>query len=270
MRARPTPRCFRRHEAHPMISGHDCFAVWAPETSFWSQWAKPVLFASVPMLSTDPVSPAALETVVGLPQPWDQSAVLVDLPGELAVRFGLALAVYGFRPVPLFNGTAGPNPVVPVDGIQHALGGGVEVLRRTTIAPDARPVFLVDADRGRPIGAEEPGRYDNRWVVLPQDFPSATLLLSHGIKDVTLVRQRSLIPDQDLTHVLLRWKQGGVRLRAIGLETGEVNEDLSLAVPSGFRSLWYGAIALMGLRRNNAGGFGSLVPEETRRSGFYG
>lgn len=30
------------------------------------------------------------------------------------------------------------------------------------------------------------------------------------------------------------------------------------------------AIALMGLRRNNAGGFGSLVPEQTRSTGFYG
>jgi hypothetical protein len=40
--------------------------------------------------------------------------------------------------------------------------------------------------------------------------------------------------------------------------------------PSSFKLAWYAAIALLGLRRSNVGGFGSMVPENTSRSGFYG
>ena len=253
-----------------MISGPDCFAVWAPDGVLWSPWAKPVVFAHAPALSNEPEATVPPLEVPGLPRPWDESAIVVDLPGAQAVLVGLALAERGFRPVPLFNGTSGPMPIVPMEGIERALGAGTEVLRRAAIAPDAKPAFLIDADRGTPIGTGVPGRYDNRWVVLPQDFPSASFLLGHGVKTITVIRPRAHVPDQDLTHVLLRWKEGGLRLRAISLDTGTVEEDLSLAVPSGFRRLWYGAIALMGLRRNNAGGFGSLVPEQTKSTGFYG
>lgn len=253
-----------------MIPGPECFAVWAPDGVVWSQWAKPVVFAQAPALFNEPEAVVPPFDALGLPRPWDESAIVVDLPGAQSVLVGLALAGRGFRPVPLFNSTSGPTPVVPMEEVERALGGGTEVLRRTTIPPDAKPAFLIDSQRGTPIGADVPGRYNNRWVVLPQDFPSAAFLLGHGVKTITLICQRSPVPDQDLTHVLLRWKEGGLRLRAISLETGAVEENLSLAVPSGFRRLWYGAIALMGLRRNNAGGFGSLVPEQTKSTGFYG
>ena len=255
-----------------MISGQDCFAVWAPDDVFWSQWAKPVVFANATVLLNDPppVLPA-LDSAV-LPGEFEPAAIVVDLPGPEAVLVGLALAERGFRPVPMFNGTSGPMAVVPVEPIEKALGSGAEVLKRLTIAPDARPAFLIDADRGSILGAKEPGRYDNRWIVLPQDFPSGNTLLARGIKQVVVIRQRAPVPDQDLTHVLLRWKDSGLELRGIALETGEAASPMSLVVPSSFRSLWYAAIALMGLRRSSVGGFGSTVPQQTSsgRSGFYG
>jgi len=255
-----------------MISGEEAFAVWAPDDVFWSQWAKPVVFASAPILPSEP-EPALppLDSAL-LPGGFEPAALMVDLPGPQAVLVGLALADHGFRPVPMFNGTSGPRAVVPVEPIEEALGVGTAVLKRLTIPRDAWPAFLIDADRGNVLGAKEPGRYDNRWVVLPQDFPSGTTLLSRGIKQVVLIRQRSLGPDQDLAHILLRWKEAGIELRGVALETGESAAALSLAVPSSFRSLWYAAIALMGLRRSSVGGFGSTVPEQTSsgRSGFYG
>ena len=254
-----------------MISGPDCFAAWAPEGVVWSEWAKPVVFAHAPVLLTEPALIIPELTLPNLPRPWDQSAIVVDLPGAQSVLVGLALAQRGYRPVPLYNGTSGPAPVVPVDGIEPALGAGADVLKRCTIAPDARPVFLLDSDRSTPIGAGEAGRYDNRWIVLPQDAPSGTFLLSQGVREITLITQRLGVPQPDLTHVLLRWKEAGLRLRAVSLETGAVDENLSLTAPERFRRIWYGAIALFGLRRNNVGGFGSTVPEQTSRpGGFYG
>lgn len=253
-----------------MISGQECFAVWAPDNVFWSQWAKPVVFASAPALPTDPEPVLPVLDHPALPRTFDPAAVVVDLPGPQAVLVGLALAERGFQPVPLFNGTSGPNPVVAVEPIERALGTGTNVLRRLTIAPDARPAFLLDSDRHNQRGGAEPGRYDNRWIVLPQDFPSGATLAAHGIKEVTVIRARAAVPDQDLTYVLLRWQEAGLRLRAIALETGAVQEPLSLVVPSHVRRLWYGAIALIGLRRSSVGGFGAIVPQQTRSSGFYG
>ena len=79
------------------------------------------------------------------------------------------------------------------------------------------------------------------------------------------------VPDQDLTFVLKRWQDAGVRIRSVTTETKESHEAVSLVVPTGVRWLWYGALALMGLRRNNVGGFGAQIPEQTSRSGgFYG
>jgi len=253
-----------------MISGQDCFAVWAPDDVFWSQWAKPVVFASATVLVSDPEPAVPALTSPGLPGEFEPEAVVVDLPGPQAVLVGLALAQRGFRPVPMFNGTSGPNAVVPVEPIERALGAGTEVLKRLVLAPDARPAFLIDADRGTVMGAQEPGRYDNRWIVLPQDFPSGVALLAHGIKQVLVIRQRTTVPDQDLTHVLLRWAEAGVALRGLSLETGVMESPLSLTMPSNFRRLWYAAIALMGLRRSSVGGFGSTVPQQTQSSGFYG
>jgi hypothetical protein len=253
-----------------MISAEEAFAAWAPDNVFWSQWAKPVVFANAPALFDEPAPVIPTLAFDVLPGSFDPTAVVVDLPGDQAVLVGLALVNHGLRPVPLFNGTSGPNEVVPVEPIERALGAGAVMLKRNTLAADAKPAFLLDANRSNVIGAGEPGRYDNRWVVLPQDFPSGSALLAHGVKDILLIRQRDRVPDQDLTHVLLRWQDAGLRLRSLCLETGEITDPLSLTVPSNFRKLWYGAIALMGLRRNSVGGFGSVVPQQTQRSGFYG
>jgi hypothetical protein len=63
-----------------------------------------------------------------------------------------------------------------------------------------------------------------------------------------------------------------LKLRAIDLSTGRVEEPLTVPAPSRFRLAWYAAVALLGFRRSNVGGFGSTVPEQThhRGGGFYG
>jgi hypothetical protein len=252
------------------MTSENCFAIWAPDGNVWSDWAKPVLFASFGnMVRTDSAELPPL-AIPAMPEMWSDTAVVVDLAGADAVRAGLALAERGFRPVPLFNGTLGPNAVVDVEPLANALGLGANRLATLPLSPDARPAFLLDSRRGG-WSAPDPGRYDNRWVVLPQDFPSATFLRSRGTRDVVLIQQETLIPAADLTHVLLRWREGGLRLRGLNLATGKLEDDLDVHQPSGFRRAWYAAIALFGLRRSDVGGFGSTVPQQTSgRSGFYG
>jgi hypothetical protein len=247
----------------------DCFAVWAPDDSIWSEWAKPVAFIQAAELNlSGPPSDAELPSLpltVG-----SNSAIIVDLPGAEAVYAGLALAERGIRPVPLFNGTSGPSAVIDVQPLTHALVTGAARLTRHQPVRDATPAFLLDSRRNDPAIVLRPGVYDNRWVTLPQDFPSGALLVSRGLQHVTLVQRDGFTIRPDLAHVLRRWQDHGIVLRVVDLVSGTTEDNVRVPKPSGFKLAWYTAIALLGLRRSNVGGFGSMIPEQTARSGFYG
>ena len=249
------------------MTGEACFLIWAPDHSPWSAWAKPVLFAQEANMPE--TAGADVPLGVRLPELWSTGAVVVDLPGDESVSAGLSLAARGFRPVPLFNGTAGPNPLVEVDPIRRALARGAEELARAPIDPNARPAFLLDSRR-MPVGPTGgPGRYDNRWIVLPQDCPSGVFLRSKGIAAVTLV-QRGGIVAEDLAHVLRRWQEAGIKVSLVDLGVEEAPRPFTVPRPSWFRWMWYSALAVAGLRRSYVGGFGSQIPESSGRSGFYG
>ena len=252
-----------------MTLSEECFTAWAPDHVTWSAWAKPVAFVQAADLNLgDPPTDAELPSIpiaVG-----SNSAVVVDLPGAEAVYIGLALAERGLRPVPLFNGTSGPSAVVDVHPITRALVVGAERLQRRQPAADAAPAFLLDSRRNDPAIVIRPGSYDNRWVTLPQDFPSGALLASRGFHHATLIQRDDLSIRSDLAHVLRRWQDHGIALRVIDLMSGRTADNVSVPKPSGFKLAWYSAIALLGLRRSNVGGFGSMIPEQTARSGFYG
>jgi hypothetical protein len=239
-----------------------CYEDWAPADSPWSAWAKPVLFGQMDGLEFRSV---ATDGFAGRLPRFDRDvALVVDLEGSEAVRAGLELARRGWRPVPLFNATRGSKPLVDVFPTMTMLVAGGELIASTRIRPDAPPAFLIDARRmtGYPV----PGTYDNRSIVLPQDFPSANLLRSRGINTAVLVREGTGRPQEDLSHVLLRWQRGGISLKAQNLNGEE--DNLVVTPPSLFRRAWYRVIALLKLRRNNVGGFGALVPEAS--SGGYG
>jgi hypothetical protein len=269
MHARPTPQYWQRDRTSVMsITREDAFAVWAPDDVLWSEWAKPIAFVQWDEIADDDMPVPAPQRPFRTAPPLD-SVVVVDLPGAESVRAGLALAASGFRPIPLFNGTSGPSPLIDVAAITRALRAGVDSLKQLPLRVDAPPAFLIDSRRGGPSAPSASG-YDNRWVVLPQDFPSGSLLRSRGIMHATLLRNGDLSIASDLAHVLRRWQENGIRIHVVDLGSGRVAEDVTVPKPSGFRLAWYAAIALLGLRRNNVGGFGSPIPEATARSGFYG
>jgi len=243
------------------MTNEECFEAWAPDGVLWSQWTKPILFARLPPATRpEPTEPKLDANVGWAPEPRGDTAIVVDLPGARSVGAGLALARLGYRPVPLFNASDGPSAVIDVGPIARALVAGADALRESNLKPDAPPAFLLDADRMRPRMHPGPGRFDNRWVVFPQDFPSATMLLSRGVREVLLAQVGEAAPQEDLAHVLLRWRNAGIRLLAVDVERNERPRDLLVKPPSLFRRAWYRAVALVGLRRNDAGGFGAMIP----------
>lgn len=249
------------------------FEAWAPDEGLWTPWAKPVLFANLSRVVGDPVPVDSWRSVdVGqVPPARGATAVVVDLPGKQSVLAGLALADRGYRPVPLYNVNVGPNAVIDAGEIAGALRSGAEELRQMRIAPDAPPAFLLDSRRMRPIRTPAPGKFDNRWIVMPQDFPSATMLMSRGIAEVLVLREDESPARGDLAHVLLRWRRAGMSILGVDVKAGSRARELTIEPPSLFRRAWYRLIALAGLRRANVGGFGAQIPEEYeggRMSGF--
>ena len=165
------------------MTKEELFDAWAPEGVEWCAWAKPVLFAqwpeSITPAATDPDWPDA--NYLWLPQASGRTVLVIDLPAVESVRTGIAFARRGYRPVPLFNTSHGPSAVIEIAPLMLALAKGGLSLKTFSIAPTAPAAFLLDADRMRPPTPPSPGKFDNRWVVFPQDFPSATLLRAGGI-----------------------------------------------------------------------------------------
>jgi hypothetical protein len=254
------------------MSDERIFEAWAPDDALWTPWAKPVLFANLSRFS---VTVPAIDQwrsvdVSQVPSARGGTAVVVELPGLESVLMGLALAHHGYRPVPLYNVNVGPNAVVEVDAIAGALRGGADVMRETRIAPDAPPAFLLDANRMRPAKMAGPGKFDNRWIVMPQDFPSATMLMSRGISEALVITVGDNPARGDLAHVLLRWRRAGLTVLGLDVKGRDRPRELRIEPPSLFRRAWYRLIALAGLRRSNVGGFGAQIPEEHEGGGVGG
>jgi hypothetical protein len=278
------------------MSSEAAFATWAPAEGPWSPWVKPLLFAherewtgqSDPELIEVP-EPTWLEptdTVGGYRERTRKrgdlsTAIVVDLPGALGVAWGIAFARKGWRPVPLYNAIPGGVPggvpmvssssqfgavpvlrdtsaLVDVQPIVSAMRRATRVLRELSPPPERPPVFLLDANRRD--GVPSPGRFDNRSLSLPTDFPSAVFLRTRGIERVVLVQRLGLEPQEDLAHTLLAWQEGGIAILVKELERDAEPRAIEVKPPSRFRTLWYRALATMGLKRAPLGGFGGTIP----------
>ena len=254
----------------------DVYLAWAPADSIWSPWAVAVPFAQIVCAGLEATE--EMESVKDLAAgltPEPDLAVILDLPGDQAVRLSLALASRGFRPVPLIDGSPGPQipSVFPSLNVARPTGAaaiavdmrqtmrwlciGAVQLASLSISANASPVFLLDALRtgiGQNFGPEV---FDNRWKTFPQDFPSAKFLLEHGIRRILLIQDSVASPAEDLAHVLLRWQQGGLAIFAASVAAVDAPTLITVRRPSQFRALWHRALALLGLRRASTGGFGA-------------
>ena len=259
----------------------ELFLTWAPTAAVWSRWAKPVLFTQLTAQSAagDPsanVTPidfaAALATVPGATSEG-KMAIVINLPGAESVDAGLTLTHSGYRPVPLYNCTDGPSAVVSVKEIIARLMAGADILQGLALPDDAPPAFLLDSDPLQGALPPSPGQFDNRWVVFPQDFPSAIFLRSQGIERVRLIQRNRPTADDDLAQVLLLWQHNGLAVDTMILNG--TTEIVPLA-PIEFRPsvgwgghLWYRAFLFMSTRRrrSNVGGFGAVIPRPSSGGG---
>ena len=245
-----------------MPTGRECFEAWAGDHE-WSDWTKPTLFASelfaayanvgqqsIPDTEHGALEMALRNNIRHRDDAGNRACLVVDMPDARAIRFGAALSQHGFAPLMLFNGVASArNPIIPYHDVVAALiryAGGLRV------AADPSPAFLLDSRRldGSPM----PGRYDNRWITFPQDFPSGGRLRSSGITRCYLVLEPQRIAD-DLAHVLKRWQDAGIEIC-----DATNGQPLNVTTPPLYKTLYYRWLALVKLRPNSFGGFGAVIP----------
>ena len=207
------------------------------------------------------------------------SAVIIDLPGAESIRLAMVLATLGYRPVPIINASPGPvglqvnllpqpanvSPrsivVLDMSSLVREICIGNELLHKLSFASDAPSVFILDSLRLQGTNPIRDDMFDNRWMVFPQDFPSARFLADKKIKRVTLVQAEKARPLEDLSHVLLRWQEAGIEIVATASGDMSASSRIIVSKPSRFKASWYRALAIVGLRRNSVGGFGSFIPE---------
>lgn len=251
------------------MNARQTFAAWAPPASIWSAWAKPALFTELGRVTSElgSAEPLSVEDAPWLPIFDQRTAIVLDVPGEVAVVRGLQLARHGYRPVPLFNTTHESGAVVNVHEILQGLNLGRRLLPEIPLPADAPPVFLLDSNRLPHRLGGIPGTYDNRWVVLPQDFPSAAKLRAHGISAILLWQRENAQPADDLAHVLRRWQDGGIDIYVEYGTLASAPAPLRVHRPRFYKSVFHRLLVLFGLRRNSAGGFGDTVPVPSENSG---
>jgi hypothetical protein len=257
------------------VTPEELFGIWAPGESIWSPWVIPVPFAQIACV--DASSDAALvraKTPTALIDAASDLAVIVDLPGGESIRFGLALAERGFRPVPVIDGSPSPFVVaiapasqtgeakehrivvVDMNDLVRSWCAGANVLSALTLSPMAMPAFLLDSLRLSCEQATDKELFDNRWKVVPQDFPSAKLLRERGIRRVLLVQERFGQPREDLAPVLLRWQEAGLEMLVSDRVHTQEPQRIRVIRPTALGAIWQRALEILGLRHNSVGGFG--------------
>src|SRR6266700_314203 len=253
-----------------MLSKDEIYRVWTPIESPWSRWVKPVLFAF--MDAVFEVSPArAISFESGWVPAAGDAAIIVDLPGDDGVLWGMHLARSGYRPIPLYNALpfplgmkmsvlrSRPQTTVNVELILAALYRETTTLQQIPMSKEAPPAFLLDADRRIACVDPEPGCFDNRSVCFSTDFPSAEYLLAQGIRNVIIVQKNTTV-NGDLVQTLLSWQGAGIQLYR--KKSGDAAPPSSVVMerPSFLRSLLYRIGVSLRLRRGEMGGFGGIVP----------
>lgn len=239
------------------MTGEEAFACWSNPTGPWSNWVKPALFTHKRQISGMPD-----RFLDDLPLAWappadSGTALVLDLPNDTALVMAGPLAKRGYQPVPVYNCCDGPSPALEVDSILTQLWTHAVTVGALTLNANTPPAFLLDARRKEPK-KPAPGRFDNRWIVLPQDFPSASLLQSRGIHTALLVQTLRRQPQEDLAHAMLRWQEGGMKIMATDL-TGPP-EPITIQKPRRFKSAAWALLAMAGLVQSSVGGFGGFVP----------
>jgi len=264
------------------VTPEELYELWAPKESIWSQWVLPVPFAQMNCVNFDAAAVLPEFRFDWLPSASSETALVVDLPGKETIECGIVLATRGYRPVPVIDGSLGPDlhglmlelmpgsrtermpstSVIDMRPLCRALCQRGQLLASLPLEPNSPPAFLLDSLRMGNTWNPDNRLFDNRWMTYPQDFPSGEFLQKRGVRKVILILNHLHIPPlNDLTHVLLQWQKSGIALEKVSLFSDGRPTVFTANKPPWFRDVWYSLLASLGLRRSYWGKLLSYFPQ---------
>lgn len=215
----------------------EALAAWQlPPQNPWSRYEKLTLLtylADTPVVANMPdlrgldvvrraQAAASHLALMGLPA---GTLWIVDLRGAASVAFGATLSHMSsakIAPVMTFNNWPAEHEVVPAEQTLAAL---VTMRPRLLSASDqaTTPVFLLDAWRLAYREVEpDPEAIDNRYILLPSDFPDAAALRAAGISRVMYVvesRSSASTEEDDMHEIALDYQHAGIGIAFVDLDT---------------------------------------------------
>ncbi|MCL2814822.1 MAG: hypothetical protein FWD23_09505 [Oscillospiraceae bacterium] len=189
------------------MTGKDIFQTWAPAGCKWTAWARPVPFIAIN--DGHKIKSAMNFTIPGvnyIDKAPNNTAIILDLPGYDGIKEGIALAMSGFRPIPLYNGTNGQKgamALVDNRAVESALIWGASELEKLKIDKDAPPAFLLDSNRTHRFRLNG-FVFDNSWDLYDQDIPSPEYFINNEI-DKIIVRGETI--QKDLIRILYKFQK---------------------------------------------------------------
>ena len=213
------------------MTAKEVYKIWAPTGKKWVEWVRPVplMVIGQPQKSYGLINQAKpsiqfleqaendeLNAVLGI-NGWEkecleQTAIIVDMSGDQSVSYGVALTKYGFRPIPVYNGTLeqpGSRATVDNQSVGRTLELMAKELQKIDIANNARPAFLLDRNRLNRYKLED-SVYDNSWDVYPQDLPSPDYLLENGIESILVIGGEKI--SRDVKKILATHQKKGLKI----------------------------------------------------------
>lgn len=195
------------------MTGKEVYKMWAPFECMWTDWVRPVPFVQIDdedfkiykNINFD------IPKINYINELKNNTAIIVDLPEYYSINEGIALAKLGYRPIPVFNGTAetkGAKATVNNHAVEASLIlGGIE-LQKIELDKNAPPVFLTDSNRLNRYKMNI-SIFDNSWDLYHQDLPSAEYFLKNGINKIIVRGNRF---NKDLNKILYRHQEKGMKI----------------------------------------------------------
>lgn len=194
------------------MTGKDFYKIWAPIGAKWVDWVRPVPFVGInENLKIYEVENFNIPQINYIQNPTTDTAIIIDLPENNSIKEGLGLAKFGFRPIPIYNGTDqqdGAMATVDNKSIKIGLIKGALELQKMQIDNNAPPAFLLDSNRMNRYKMNQ-SVFDNSWDIYAQDLPSAEYFLKNGINKI-IVRGESI--QRDLQKILYSFQQKGITI----------------------------------------------------------
>lgn len=194
------------------MNGREIYKIWAPKNSIWSPWVRPVPFVAIDDGYDNNEYISFCPNEIKFLEKFDKStAIIVDLPGYESIEEGIALTKYGYRPIPLYNGTNEQPGVLATTNnreIELGLVWGASILEKSKIKTDAPPVFLLDSNRMNRYQMDH-SVFDNSWDIYHQDMPTKDFFKKNGIKKIIV---RGLKFNMDLQRILYKFQKNNIKI----------------------------------------------------------